>query len=291
MGDHDHSWHLDEGAAITPRLTALRLLGGGDAYEAYLAFDQVTYGPVVVKVLRPDRVSNGDGVAALQHEVEALERVRHPVVVRTLRYELQGPRPHIVLEHVEGPRLSSLLRRHGALQEHGYLPLALELASALHYFRQVGLVHLDIKPGNIIMGAPARLIDLSIARSPQAAAALTQPVGTDAYMAPEQCAPRPDRPPGPASDVWGVGATLFHAIEGTRAFEGDREADDPVDRWPQLIEDPPPFTVHVRPEVASAVMACLATAPEDRPTPEQLAEALQPAIATMPRGRLAFRVR
>ena len=290
MGEH-MSWKLEKGDPITPELTALRLLGGGEAYEAYLAFDQITYGPVVVKVLRPDRVESDGSLASLRREVEALESVRHPVVVRSFRSDFEGDRPHLVLEHVEGPRLSSLLRRHGPLQQHGYLPLALELASALHYFAYVRLVHLDIKPGNIIMGAPARLIDLSVARSPEQAAALTRAVGTDPYMAPEQCNPLGDEPPGPASDVWGVGATVFHAIEGRRAFHGDHDAEEPTERWPQLEQDPPPFTVPVRDDVADVVRACLSRSPGDRPLPEQLAEALEPAIAALPRGRLSFKVR
>ena len=60
-----------------------------------------------------------------------------------------------MLEHVDGPRLSTLIRRYGPLQEQQYLPLAIDIAAALHYFRHRGYVHLDIKPSNIIMGAPA----------------------------------------------------------------------------------------------------------------------------------------
>ena len=77
----------------------------------------------------------------------------------------------MVLEHIDGPRLSSLIRRHGPLPEQQYLPLAIDIASALHYLRYVDVVHLDIKPSNIIMGAPARLIDLSVARSRERAEA------------------------------------------------------------------------------------------------------------------------
>ena len=63
-----------------------------------------------------------------------------------------------MLEHIDGPRLSSLIRRYGPLQEQQYLPLAIDVAAALHYFRTIGWTHLDIKPSYVIMGAPARLI-------------------------------------------------------------------------------------------------------------------------------------
>src|SRR3712207_4913384 len=104
------SWGLAEGDAITPELTALKRLGGGNAYEAFLAFDEITYSPVVVKVVRPDQVRDESTLRGLRREARMLVEVNHPVVVRGLRHEAEGGRPHLVLEHVEGPRLSSLIR-------------------------------------------------------------------------------------------------------------------------------------------------------------------------------------
>ncbi len=235
-------WGLGEGDRITAELTAMRLLGGGAAYEAYLAFDEVTYCPVVVKMIRPTQVTDSATLRGLRREVAALAAVNHPVVVRALRHVDDGDRPHLVLEHLDGPRLSTLIRRYGPLQEQQYLPLAIDIAAALHYFRHTGYVHLDIKPSNIIMGAPARLIDLSVMRATEAAAKLDHVIGTDAYLAPEQ-ALAPARSgagrPGHASDVWGLGATLFHAVAGQRPFgDGDPQAPrSPTasPRWP-----PPP---------------------------------------------------
>ena len=214
----------------------MKLLGGGNAYEAYLAFDEITYAPVVVKVLRPDQVSDESSLRGLRREVATLTEVNHPVVVRQLRHVLEGERPHVVLEHIDGPRLSSLIRRYGPLPEQQYLPLGIEIASALHYFRYAGVVHLDIKPSNIIMGAPARLIDLSVARSQALAERLDHVVGTDFYLAPEQADPGVAGVPGPASDVWGLGATLFEAIAGHRAFpNGDADAPEPEARAPPPV--------------------------------------------------------
>ena len=198
------------------------------------------------------------------------------------------PRPHVVLEQVDGPRLSTLIRRHGALQEQQYLPLAIEVASALHYFRGLGYVHLDIKPSNVIMGAPARLIDLSVARPVERAAVLTVPIGTDAYMAPEQCDPPRTGTPGFASDVWGLGSTLFHAIAGVRAFTtGDPAAADVDARFPQLREAPSGLPDQVPPDIAKTVLAMLDPDPAARPLPHEVAEALEPALARQPRARLA----
>lgn len=293
MGAGRDSWRLGEGDAITPDLTAVKLLGGGAAYEAFLAFDEVTYGPVVVKVVRPGQVEDERTLRGLRREVDTLARLSHPALVRALRSEVTGDRPHVVLEHLDGPRLSSLIRRHGPLQEQQYLPLAIEVASALHYLHRQGFVHLDVKPSNVIMGAPAKLIDLSVARTVDRAANLEYAIGTDDYMAPEQTEPPATGTPGPASDVWGLGATLFEAIAGYKAFdEGDQDADTVGERYPQVADAPYELPPRVAADVAKVVHACLDHDPAARPLPREVAEGLQPALERAPRGRLAgFKVR
>jgi serine/threonine protein kinase len=292
MGTRTDSWNLAEGDLVAPGLTALRLLGGGSAYEAWLAFDEVTWSPVVVKVLRPSQVEDESSRRGLRREVLALSTINHPVVVRGLRDGQDGDRPHVVLENVDGPRLSSLVRRYGRLQEQQYLPLAIDVASALHYLRHLGWTHLDIKPSNIIMGAPARLIDLSVARPEEDARRLRYPIGTDAYMSPEQCEPG-EQVPSYASDVWGLGATLFHAVAGQRPFaDGDPDARDPGDRFPQLTTPPAALPDGVPAAVAEVVRACLRVDPGARPLPHEIADALEPVLAGLPRGSLAgFKIR
>lgn len=281
------TWGLVQGDAITPELTAMRLLGGGSSYEAFLAFDEITYGPVVAKVLRPNLIESETSRNALRRETDALTQLRHPVLVRGLREDLDGERPYVVMEHVEGPRLSTLIRRHGRLPEQQYLPLALDLASALHYLGRSGWVHLDIKPSNLIMGSPARLIDLSVARPVAAAAALRHEIGTDAYMAPEQCLPGERGEVGPASDVWALGATLFHAVTGERPFpHGDPSAADRTERYPQLVSRPGDLPRRTPPEVVKVIEACLAPAAGDRPAPAEIAEAVSPALERLPRASL-----
>lgn len=287
------SWCLEPGDPVTPELTVVERLGGGASCEAYLAFDEITYGPVVVKVLRPGRLEDPHGLRALAREAAALRSVTHPVVVRLLRDGRDDTRPHLVLEAADGPRLSTLLRRHGPLQPEQYLPLGIDLASAAAYLRHVGRVHLDVKPGNVVMGAPARLIDLSAARTVEEAASLRDVVGTDAYLAPEQCLPGDRGVPGPPSDVWGIGVTLFEAVAGHRPFDdGDETSEVPEEAWPQLVEAPYAAPAGVDPRVAEVLRDCLAPRPGDRPTPQEVSEALAPAYAALPKGRLAgFRTR
>lgn len=291
MSESPHSWHLDEGDRITPELTVLRRLGGGYAYEVFLAFDEITYVAVVVKVVRPDQVGDEHTLRGLRREVEALALVNHPVVVKGLRYDLEHERPHVVLQHIEGPRLSSLIRRHGRLQEQQYLPLAIEVAAALHYLRGVDLLHLDIKPSNVIMAAPARLIDLSIARTPELAARGKQ-LGTDYYMSPEQADPGTHGAPTFASDVWGLGATLFHAVAGYRAFDtGSEDAEELAGRYPQLVDEPYDLPDQVPGPVREVIAASLHQDPGKRPLPSEIVDAFEPVLAGLPAPKLTFKVR
>jgi serine/threonine protein kinase len=195
-------WEFQEGDAIAHGLHAVRLLGGGSRYEAYLAWADNLHCLVVTKVLRPRSVTSAAARVGLAREAHLLDRLQHPCLLRCFRSVLEGSRPHLVLEFLEGPRLSTLLRRFGALAPEQLAPLSLQLCSALHYLRAQEMLHLDVKPQNIIMGPVPRLIDLSIARSFEEGRSLEHPVGTDAYMAPEQCEPAKAGGVGPEADIW-----------------------------------------------------------------------------------------
>lgn len=289
------SWEFQEGDEIVPGRYALQLLGGGHRYEAYLAWDDEMQYIVVAKMLRPDLVESRSALRGLRAEAAILDRLAHPVLLRSFDVVDGGPRPHLLLEHLEGPRLSTLLRKQGGrLVLDQVIPLGVQLAAAMHYMHGRGLVHLDVKPRNIIMGAPPRLIDLSVARTLEEAASATEPIGTDAYMAPEQCDPRSYGGMSPQSDVWGWGITMFESITGTLPFPRV-DGGDEAGRFPQLHLDPIPLTGDVPSVLVDLVMSTLEKRPEDRPTQLQVAEALEPMSAALPRrivlGRLRPRVR
>jgi eukaryotic-like serine/threonine-protein kinase len=281
---YESRWRLRQGDPIVPGRSAIKLLGGGLRYEAYLAWDDELHSLIVVKVVRPGLVEDERTLEGLTEEVEMLERLRHPVLVRTFGAELSGRRPHVVLEHLEGPRLSTLVRKYGPLPPEQLLPLGLQLCAAAHYMAGRGVVHLDIKQSNIIMGAPARLIDLSVARTTAECLRLRSAVGTDSYMSPEQCLPGAGAPIGPPADVWGIGVTLYRSLTGERPFEkGDPDAHESAARWPQIMAAPAPLEARSPEPVADAIMSCLIFDPAERPTAAQLAARLEPALEALPR--------
>jgi serine/threonine protein kinase len=277
------TWGLEEGDAIAPGRTVLRRLGGGKRYEVFLVWDDHRLAVLVAKVLRPDQAADPVAQRDLAREAEWLARLGHPVLVRGYDAVLDGPFPHVLTEHLEGPTLYTLLERGESLPLEQLLPLGLHVASALHYMAAEGLVHLDVKPDNIVMGAPPRLIDLSVARPLAEARRLAHPVGTDGYMAPEQCGAGEV---GSPADVFGLAATLQHAFTGRPPFPrppGAREATDATIRFPQLVKPPEPLPRRTPRELATALRAGLERDPAARPTAAELAGALEPLVARVPR--------
>ena len=288
---HDRTWETDtwgfvEGDLIAPGRHAIRLLGGGRRYEAYLVWDATLHALVVLKVVRPGQTTNEGTLAGMAGEAEALTQLAHPSLVRCFDAVLEGERPHLVLELLDGPRLSTLERRYGIVVEQ-LLPLALQLCSALHYMARRGYAHLDVKPRNIIMSSTPKLIDLSVARTLQGARRATSLIGTDAYMAPEQCDPALFGTIEERTDVWGLGVTLYEALAGGRPFPpGDENAEELDERFPQVALAPEPLPVDVLPPLDGVVLSCLERDPALRPSAAEIAEALEPLAALLPLPRL-----
>lgn len=277
------SWDFEEGDEIHPGRAVLKSIGGGNRYEVCLVWDDRLFALGVAKVLRPGQAEEEKALRDLAHEVEALEALAHPTLVRGFDAVLDGPRPHVLIEHLDGPSLRRLIRRDGAIPLEQLLPLAAHVAGALQYMAQSGYVHLDVKPDNIVMGLPPRLIDLSIARTLDRAERTKGPLGTDPYMAPEQCVEDGSFGAiGPAADSWGLGATLFHAVAGEKPFPKGSGESGP-ERFPQLTRDPGPLPAHAPAELRELIQAMLDRDPAARPSWAEAVERLQPLVAAQPR--------
>ena len=284
------SWRIEPGQPIAPGRVAQALLGGGERFEVYAAWNERLLAPTVLKVLRPEFAGDERARRQMAREGNLLAGLQHPGLTRVFGLHVDGERPYVELEHIEGPRLSTLIRRHGRLNPEQAFPLARQVAATLAFLHGEGYLHLDVKPSNIIMGPTPMLVDLSVARRFERAQFVSGYVGTDAYMSPEQADPALWAAIGPGSDTWGLGATLYHAIAKRPPHASGRHDGEGAARFPQLAQDPEPLETsrHGRPLV-ELIMEMLARRPEARPTPTELFERFDELAERAGVGKVRFR--
>jgi serine/threonine protein kinase len=242
---------LAPGRELTPGLRIDAHLHRSAQLDVYGAHCERRGCPVVVKTPRPDRLDDRAIVRDLLREGRLLVRLAHPHVVRG--YEVhRAPRPLVVLETLGGETLSALLARRPRLPAADLAELARQLASALRYLHAEQVLHLDLKPSNVVAEAGrAKLLDLSIAQRP---GRIRAGRGTWANMAPEQVR---GGEVGPPADVWGLGTVLYEAATGRLPF-GDRD---------QRRRRADAVRAHRRlpHALAETIDACLEADPADRP--------------------------
>jgi serine/threonine protein kinase len=259
------------GERLAPGYEVIAHMIRSNNLDVYDAWSEERACRVVAKTPRPDRLEDRKTVPALMREGRLLKKFTHPHIVRA--YEVsKEPQPVVILETLTGATLAYLIDtrpRRLAISE--IVHLGLHLCSALHYMHRQGVLHLDLKPSNIISESQlAKIIDLSIARSPGQG---EEGTGTDQYMAPEQVT---GDHLSPATDVWGVGAVLWEAATGEEPFNAEDE-DDEEPGYEQLERriDPIRSYRRVPAAFASLVESCLEPDPAERPTIEELMKGLK----------------
>ena len=255
--DTDPRWDLRRGQEIDRTLVVIDPLGTGTRYETYRAWDRLLFCQTAVKVVRPHRVDDERAITGFEREATIGARLTHPNLVRVLRWSAQAPRPYLVMEYVSAPTLGSHLEATGAVSVPEICLLGIRMASALHHLHSASVLHLDVKPDNVTMGEPPKLLDLSLARTVAGPLRLKHAIGTPAYMAPEQC---DHGLATPQADLFGLGATLYEGASAMRPFpEGDPESDTRTERYPQLELDAPPLeeVEDVPHALSQIVMSCL----------------------------------
>jgi eukaryotic-like serine/threonine-protein kinase len=248
------------GGELAPGFEAITLLSRNQAMDVYDVWDEERDCRVVAKLVRPDRSNEPRLRQRLLDEARLLTGLAHPHLVRGYQL-LPEPQPVLILETLTGSTLDHLLEsRRRRLPLADIAMLGMQICSAVQYLHRHGVVHLDIKPGNLICEetGQVKLIDLSLARPP---CLLRRGIGTRDYLAPEQALGGWVAEP---ADVWGIGSVLYEAAAGRRAFTG---TDNPR-RYAQLERSPLPLRKlrRVPGGFARTVSACLAPAPEERPT-------------------------
>ena len=268
---------LPPGAIFAPGYRVVRFLRRGRDLDVYDLWSESRNCRCVGKTVRPDRLEKRDARARLLREGKLLLRLTHPHIVRA--YEVQtAPAPLVILETLPGETLSHLLeRRHKRLGVQEVAHLGLHLCSAIGYLHRNDILHLDLKPSNIIAThGIAKVLDLSLARRPGPSRG---GIGTTGYMAPEQSLGGEF---GPCTDVWGIGITLYEVATGEPACDaGDDTSTTRVRAEPCRVK-PVRHSRRVPVSLASAIDCCLSFDPASRPTVDELAAQLGMIVSEAP---------
>jgi serine/threonine protein kinase len=255
-----------------------RAIAKGGMAEVYLGTHLTLDRAVAVKVMHNYVESDPDLQSRFEREAKTVAGLRHPNIVQIFDYDTAEGHPYIVMEYLMGPSLAVYLRelhhRNQRLQPVQIARLLITIATALDYAHERGVIHRDIKPGNIILHnkadnistdepiterTEAVLTDFGLVRIAQA---VTQTAsgsvsGTPAYMSPEQAQGlKVDH----RSDIYSLGVVLYEMIAGRIPFEGDTS-------WTLIfkhINEPPPAIAGIQPAVQKVIDRALAKKPEDR---------------------------
>jgi eukaryotic-like serine/threonine-protein kinase len=254
------------GELIGERYELQELVGTGGMSSVYRAHDRLLERDVALKVLHEQYTADGDYVERFRREARSVAKLSHPNIVTVIDRGEQEGRQFIVFEYVDGENLKALVEREGPLPEQEAIELALQVARALGFAHEHGLVHRDVKPQNVLLNgdAGAKVTDFGIARSLDVQGGLTQTgtvMGTSDYIAPEQAR---GQPVDAQSDVYSLGAVLYELLTGEVPFPGDNFVAVAM----RHINEPPPSVRERRPELSprldAAIRRAMAKNPRDR---------------------------
>jgi len=278
------------GKMLLNRYRVDEFIGRGGMAEVYKAWDSQRSNYLAMKVLSEDLAIDRVFVRRFQREAQTLARLQHPNIVRFYGLEQAGPYAFMLLDYIEGKSLKRLIFDQG-----GPIPLAhLEtifhsICTALQYAHVEGMVHCDMKPGNVMVNrrGDVLVMDFGIARMADAATATMVGMGTPAYMAPEQAR---GLDPVPQTDIYALGIILYELITGgERPFTGESaqttgSTSERV-RWEQIYQEPPSprsWNPTITTELETIVLRCLEKDPKDRyQTPLDLLNDLKLALSTL----------
>jgi serine/threonine protein kinase len=248
------------------RYELLEMVGEGGMGRVYRAVDRQLDRMVAIKAIRPDLVSKPNVVRRLAREAKFAAQLDHPFICKVHELiERPDGQALLVMEYIEGETLKSVLRN-VQLDLGTVIRLARELADALSFAHQRGLIHRDVKPANVIMTLHGhiKVMDFGVAKAFDADLATStltgegHVVGTPAYMSPEQAA---GQSIDYRSDIFSFGVLLYECLSGHLPFEGSSA---PSYMRAAALSAPKPLPNHVPAELRSIVQKCLAKAPGDR---------------------------
>ena len=243
------------GTLFAGRYELLRSLGGGGMSELYLARDRMLGREVAVKVIRPELAADEQSVARFRREARAAAALSHPGIVAIHDVGVHGDAPFIVMELVQGRTLGQVLHDEGRFSTDRAMEIGVAVAHALGAAHSAGIIHRDVKPGNVMITDSGRVVvlDFGIAHAARWTPLTDGPVvhGTAEYMAPEQIK---GEGADLRSDLYALGVVLYELLVGHPPFHGDA----PLTVAYRHLEDTPPPVESERQDVPPGLAAVLA---------------------------------
>jgi len=252
------------GELIAGRYELEKLVGSGGMSNVFRAHDRLLERTVALKILHEQYTRDDDYVERFRREARAVAKLAHPNIVTVIDRGEQDGRQFIVFEYVEGPNLKELTRD-GPLETREAIELTLQVARALSFAHERGLVHRDVKPQNVLLNddGQAKVTDFGIARSldVQGVTQTGTVLGTSDYIAPEQArGQRVD----PKTDIYSLGAVLYELLVGDVPFSGDNFVAVAM----RHVSEPAPSVLEHRPDCPMrldlAIQRAMAKDPDDR---------------------------
>nr|WP_056170007.1 protein kinase [Leifsonia sp. Leaf325] len=251
----------------------------GGMGEVWQATDLVIGRQVAIKILKDEYLGDPGFLERFRAEARHAALVNHEGIANVFDYGEEDGSAYLVMELVPGEALSTILEREHVLSTDKVLDIVAQTAAALHAAHAAGLVHRDIKPGNLLITPDGRvkITDFGIARIADQVplTATGQVMGTVQYLSPEQAS---GHPASPTTDIYSLGIVAYEALAGRRPFTGESQV---AIAMAQINEAPPELPVTVSEPVRNLVFACIAKNPADRP---QSAAHLARAATALRRG-------
>ncbi len=253
-----------EGMLLGNRYTLTSRIAVGGMGEVWKGTDSVLGREVAAKILKDEYLSDPSFLARFQAEAQNMGRVSDPGIAGVYDYGDEAGSPYLVMEYVPGEPLSTIIERDAPLSEKDTLSIVSQAAQALGAAHRVGVIHRDIKPGNILITPDFRvkITDFGIARvADQAPLTKTgQVMGTAQYLAPEQATGKGS---GPGSDLYALGIIAYEALAGQRPFTGDSQVAIAI---AQVNQQHPPLPDTVSEPLRRLVDCLLEKKPDRRPS-------------------------
>jgi len=254
----------------------------GGMGEVWEATDHVIGRTVAIKILKDEYMGDPGFLERFRAEARHAALVNHEGIASVFDYGEENGSAFLVMELVPGEALSTILEREGSLPVDKTLDIVAQTSMALQAAHAAGLVHRDIKPGNLLITPDGRvkITDFGIARIADQVplTATGQVMGTVQYLSPEQAS---GHPASPATDIYSLGIVAYECLTGKRPFTGESQV---AIAMAQINEQPPPLPATIPAPVQNLVMAMIAKKPEERPA---TASAVARAASALRRGDVA----